>query len=360
MTERNSSEISWEGLMPWQSPQWKRMLSHVAQKTLPHAFLFSGDEGVGKLSFAKYLSSFVLCEAVRKITYSDVAQGSITDKINEPCGHCKQCKLFESDTHPDFKFIQPEEGSASIKVDQIRHLVDFFGQSSQQGGQKIAIVSPAEALNNNAANALLKTLEEPSQNSLIILISHQSGMLLPTIRSRCQVVDFSLPPLKESLEWLNRHKNELMKASSFSEDDLMETLLLANKSPLKAISYFEIGALAEYKLMLDELGALLKNDCLSSTLATRWNDDKALLRLSWMMLWLEQILKLKFGTGMLDSGQANKMFSYLSEKASNSELFGLYSNCLKQYKLFNGTSNPNKILSFETLLHEWSSLMRKS
>ena len=78
------------------------------------------------------------------------------------------------------------------------------------------------------------------------------------------------------------------------------------------------------------------------------------------MLWLEQILKLKFGSKMKESHQAEKMFTYLSDKASSPELFSLYSNCLIQYKLFLGTSNPNKVLAFEALLHDWSSLMRKT
>lgn len=352
MITSNTGEVQLNTVLPWQAKQWGRMLSHVAAKSLPHAFLFSGVEGIGKELFAKQLSSFLLCEASEN--------ESNINGIRNSCGICKQCRLFESDTHPDFKFIEPEEGSASIKVDQVRKLVDFFSQSSQQGGRKIAILSPAEGLNNNAANALLKTLEEPSKDSVIILVSHQPGMLLPTVRSRCQVLDFSLPSLTESLAWLNTYKNQLGTGDSLSEEDLRETLLLANSSPLKAISYFDIGALTEHRLMLDELGSLLKNDSLSTTLATRWNDDISLLRLSWMILWLEQILKLKFGSTLKVTQQAEKMFIYLSEKASSAELFSLYSSCLDQYKLFLGTSNPNKVLSFEVLLHKWSSLMRKA
>lgn len=348
MIRSNSKEISSKAVLPWQSEPWGKMVSHVANDSLPHAFLFCGNEGIGKELFAKHLSSFLLCDLTRGNTEkSDV-------EISNPCGQCKQCKLFESETHPDFKFIEPEEGSKSIKVDQIRQLVSFFSQSSQQGGRKVAILSPAESLNNNAANALLKTLEEPSSNSVIILVSHQQGMLLPTIRSRCQMLDFSQPSTSESLAWLAENITE-----PFSDEDIRETLLLANSSPLKTLSYFELGALAEYRLMLEELGAFLKNDCLSTVLATRWNDDIAVLRLSWVMVWIEQILKLKFGTKLEESHQAKKMFVYLSDKATSLELFSLYSNCLKQYKLFLGTSNPNKILAFEALLHDWSSLMRK-
>jgi DNA polymerase-3 subunit delta' len=350
----SSIEISSNTVLPWQLSQWRRMASLIIANKLPHAFLFSGVAGIGKELFAKHLSCLLLCDAVRNVAGSD-------DKpIISACGQCKQCKLFESESHPDFKLIEPEEGSATIKIDQIRQLVNFFSHSSQQGGRKIAILTPAEALNNNAANALLKTLEEPSFNSVIILVSHQPGMLLPTIRSRCQVLDFSQPAIKDSLEWLNMSNDKSLVKAPVADEDIAETLFLANYSPLKALSYLEMEALAEYRLMLEELGSLLKNDCLSTTLASRWNDDISILRLSWIMLWLEKILKLKFGKKLKESDQVEKMFTYLSDKASSAELFALHSKCLKQYKLFLGTSNPNKVLAFEALLHDWSSLMRKA
>ena len=346
-------------VLPWQSVQWRRLSSQISDKTLPHAFLFTGVEGVGKELFAKSVAAYLLCE-VSKNNSRDSGFGNDTVYKHGACGQCKQCRLFEGDTHPDFKFLEPEEGSSVIKIDQVRLLVDFFSRSSQQGGRKIALLSPAEALNNNAANALLKTLEEPSEDSVIILVSHQSGMLLPTIRSRCQVVDFGLPSVSDSLTWLNANTMGLLGEKGLKEDDISDILLLANSAPLKALKYLEKGVLSEYRLMLEELSSFLKNDSLSSTLATRWNDDIADLRVSWVMLWLEQIIKLKLGGGLSASHSSNKMFLYLAEKATELELFNLYESCLKQYRLFLGTSNPNKILAFEAILHSWLSLMRKS
>ena len=337
-------------LLPWLTTQWERLLKQTSNQQLPHAFLFTGSEGVGKARLASYFASYLLCERTKSI---------VNGAPQEPCGQCKQCLLFESETHPDYKFLEPQEGSSAIKIDQIRALVDFYGQSSQQGGRRVAILSPAEALNNNAANALLKTLEEPGSHSVIILISHQPGMLLPTIRSRCQVVEFSMPNLNDSYQWLKSQVNLEGFASVESEHELYDALSMAYYSPLKALEYIETDALNEYKKMLEELGFLLKNECLSSTLAARWNDDMAVLRLSWMMLWLEQILKLKSGENLRERHPAGKMFFYLSEKTSYQELLGLYDLSLKQYKLFLGTSNPNKVLAFELLLHRWSALMRK-
>ena len=336
----------YDSVLPWQTVQWNRLISQANNNSLPHAFLFSGQQGIGKTQFAENLAAFLLCE--------DSASSA---KPTIACGRCKQCKLFQAETHPDFKLIQPEDGSSSIKVDQIRSLVEFFGHSSQQGGRKVTILAPAESLNINAANALLKTLEEPSLNSVIILISHQAGMLLPTIRSRCQVVDFALPAESESLAWLMGQEAVKQK---YSQAELQQMLRLAYQAPFKALDYLDIQALTEYQTMLDELSVFLKNEKLSTELATRWNDDLAQLRLSWMLLWLEQLLKLKLKSGTVSLIHGEKMFHYLVSKCTAQQFFELYAECLQQYRLFLGTSNPNKTLAFELLLHRWSALMRKN
>lgn len=345
---------------PWQAQQRTRLTSQYSAGKVPHALLFSGLEGLGKKQFAYFFSALMFCE-------NPSAQYT-------PCGECKQCKLFDSDTHPDFKFVEPDKSKKStvITINQIRQLAEFFNKSGLQGGPKVAILSPAELLNNAAANALLKTLEEPSSQSVIILICDQPGMLLPTIRSRCQVIEFTQPSASESLAWLKINCDHAEEQQITSDAELAEVLSLAHSSPLKAKHYLQMGALKEYRLMLSEMGRFLKNDVLSSTLATRWGDELAPLRVAWMAHWLELILRIKLNAvehviAPAESGDvtdnderpAQKMFNYLSEKASHTELFGLHTSCLAQYRLFLGKTNPNKILAFESLLHKWSALMRK-
>lgn len=346
------SDIS--GLLPWQSENWSRLLPKIIDNKIAHAYLFTGVKGIGKRHFAYKFAQALLCESFSVPNKASV----MTDNVSSlACGHCKQCRLFESETHPDFKLLTPEEDGKAIKVDQVRALGDFFAQSSSQGGRKVVILFPAEFLNNNAANALLKTLEEPTPGSVIILISHQSGMLLPTIRSRCQVVDFSIPTTMESEVWLTDY---LAKCSEdLSIEGINESLFLAFNAPLTALNYIQEGAYIEYRRMIEELSDLLKNDVFSSDLAMRWNDDFALLRLSWMLLWLEQVTKLKAGLNISIDEKAQKMFSYLAKKADYDEILSIYELCLKQYRLFLGSSNPNIQLAFELLLHKWSQLMRK-
>ncbi|MGK0440403.1 MAG: DNA polymerase-3 subunit delta', partial [Pseudohongiellaceae bacterium] len=139
----------------WHAVQWQHLADLCAANRLPHALLFAGPPGVGKLRFAKALAYSLLCE---KPGYQTA------------CGECKQCRLNQT-SHPDLKLIQPEEGARQIKIDQVRGVVQFIVQTSHAGGYKIIILSPAEAMNTNAANAVLKSLEEPTDNCLLILIS---------------------------------------------------------------------------------------------------------------------------------------------------------------------------------------------
>ncbi|MFT5716124.1 MAG: DNA polymerase-3 subunit delta' [Oleiphilaceae bacterium] len=330
-------------IYPWQTKQWENITKQYSDEALPHAFLFTGLKGIGKLHFAQCLVGFLLCE--RK-------------KESQACGECKQCKLVKAQTHTDLRLVKPEEGSAVIKVDTIRSLVEFFTLSSMQGGLKVAVLCPAEALNHNAANALLKTLEEPAGQSIIILISHASGKLLPTIRSRCQVVDFDTPKQQQAHQWL---ADTLVQEGAVlpADDDITALLSLSSNAPLRAKEYFEINALNENNRMLDEMGSMLKNDCIVTTISTRWDDDIFSLRLAWTIRWLELILKLKMtGDMKIVQGQhGEKMLQYLADKCSEFQLLALYRESLKQYRLFLGNTNPNKILGFEYLLHQWVKLM---
>ena len=166
-------------LYPWQDELWQRWVELRARQ--PHALLLKGPQGVGKLDFALNIARSVLCE-------KPLADGLA-------CENCPSCHWFQQETHPDFRLIQPDALSTSdedtdgeekiegkkpgkkpakrILIEQIRTLSDFFGLSSHQGGYRVVLIHPAETMNTNAANALLKMLEEPSGQMLLILVSHK-------------------------------------------------------------------------------------------------------------------------------------------------------------------------------------------
>ncbi|MGQ3053880.1 MAG: DNA polymerase III subunit delta' [Roseateles sp.] len=195
--------------LPWlQAP-----LADALARARSHALLVQGPAGVGQLELAVKLAQSWLCE--------DRAEAQ------PACGHCASCKLFASGTHPDFQLLLPEALDASareslglpfeeadapkagkakpsreIKVEAVRNLLAFAQATSARGRAKAVVIFPAEALNGIAANALLKTLEEPSGLLRFALASHDSASLLPTIRSRCQPLPLPLPERTAALAWL--------------------------------------------------------------------------------------------------------------------------------------------------------------
>lgn len=171
-----------KSIYPWQKNDWARL--QELRKRPPHGLLFKGTKGIGKLDLAINFAQSLLCQH--------------PDEAHFACGKCPSCHWFKQGSHPDYRLLQPEilslEGeetesgkkpSKQVSVDQIRGLADFFGMSAHQGGRRVIVIHPAEAMNTNAANALLKNLEEPPPGLLFILVSHKPQQLLPTILSRC-------------------------------------------------------------------------------------------------------------------------------------------------------------------------------
>lgn len=194
--------------LPWlQAP-----LADALARARSHALLVQGPAGVGQLELAVKLAQSWLCEAAAP--------------AQPACNQCPSCKLFASGTHPDFQLLLPEaldapareslglpfeepdtkagkaKPSREIKVEAVRNLLSFAQATSARGKAKVVVIFPAEALNGVAANALLKTLEEPAGLLRFVLASHDSAGLLPTIRSRCQPLPLPLPDSADALAWL--------------------------------------------------------------------------------------------------------------------------------------------------------------
>ena len=155
--------------------EWQYLLTRRDNNKLPHSLLITGQPGVGKTSFALAFAELLLCQ----------------EPGTKACGQCHSCKLFQAESHPDFKFIQPEASGKIIKIEQIRDVIDMLNKKSHQNGYQIIIIKPAHAMNSAASNALLKTLEEPQGEVMLILLTDQPASLLPTIRSRCQRINFT-------------------------------------------------------------------------------------------------------------------------------------------------------------------------
>ena len=206
----------------WQKNDWSRL--QELRKRPPHGLLFKGSKGIGKFDLAMQFAQSLLCERPNDSGFA--------------CGQCPSCHWFSQGSHPDFRLLQSEalsldgeesddfrpasgkKPSKQISVEQVRGLADFCGMSAHQGGRRVVVIHPAEAMNSNAANALLKNLEEPPHGLLFILVSHKPQQLLPTILSRCLSFALPAPDAASATRWLAQQgvKNpaEALAASGFA------------------------------------------------------------------------------------------------------------------------------------------------
>lgn len=221
------------GPYPWQQQEWRQIVNLVDQDRLPHGLLLAGPAEIGKRQFAFATAQLLLCS-------SPVADWA--------CGQCKSCKLFAASSHPDFLGVEPEEDGKAIKVDQIRALAEFATRTSAMGGKRVIIVSPADAMNLNAANAFLKTLEEPGKEITLILVAHQLGRMLPTIRSRCRIFPFALPDRAVVAAWLVEKQVNL--------DDVDEAIQLSGGRPLRGLRLLQTELWEQLQLFRQTLAAV--------------------------------------------------------------------------------------------------------
>lgn len=257
---------------PWQEKEWHYLTARKRNNSLPHALLFTGSEGLGKREFALAFASFLLCK--NPSTYA--------------CGECSACRLIAAGNHPDLIFIQPESQDKVIGVDDVRDLIDVLSQTSQQGGLEVAIINYAENMNIAASNALLKTLEEPLGNVVIILLSSHPASLPATIRSRCQTIIFSVTDKMRAKDWLREHTHR-----DISEADLDLLLALANSAPLKALNFSKENKLQERKSLIQNLFALLTGKFDAINMAGKYADYDLDFILLNIVFCLNDILKLQ-------------------------------------------------------------------
>ena len=183
----------------WHKVDYQQLAQRAGM--LPHALLFRGAAGIGKRAFASALAQGLLCEK---------PAAPLT-----ACGACAACHWFETENHPDFRLLQPETAETAdedepgdkkkkrdISVAQVRALADFINISAHRSGAKVVLIQPAEAMNINAANALLKSLEEPPPETYFLLVSDRPHLLPATVRSRCQQLALSPPTMQEAADWL--------------------------------------------------------------------------------------------------------------------------------------------------------------
>lgn len=322
-------------IFPWQTTQWQQLVDAKQAKRLPHALLFLGVDGIGKKEFARTFANTILCNQA--------------DSNGNVCRTCHSCRLFQANSHPDFVYIEPEESARTIKIDQIRNVVEFVNASAMQGGFRVIIIHPANAMNINASNALLKTLEEPSANTLFILISNPNSYLPATIKSRCQKIIFSKPDPATALQWLTSQ----LKDNTINPELLLH---LADGAPLKAKNLIDNGTLTLRKDLYQGLYSLSQKQADPLQLTTQIQEFELVTIFDLLFSWARDLLRLKLthSESELLNSDYNKPLSDLNHKISKDHILQFNDLIQKGYKAIAHSLNLNKQLLLEEIFINWT------
>jgi len=256
---------------PWHSANWRLLTQARVAGRLPHALLLAGPEGLGKRAFAEGFAKALLC--------------ANPDEAGGACGTCRSCRFFEAGTHPDYRVLEPEEPGKPIRVDSVREFAAWSVMSTQEGGNRVTLIVPADSMNAAAANSLLKTLEEPVRGNHILLVSARPSALAATVRSRCQKLGFKPPSSDEGVAWLQTQE---------AGDNWPVLLRLAGNAPLRALELGRSGALSLRATRFDELEALLQGRADPLAVAAAWAED-SLRSLEWLGSWVRDLARLHSG-----------------------------------------------------------------
>ncbi len=301
-------------LLPWLNAAQSRLRESAAAQRLPHSLLLLSTPGLGAESLAHWASGFALCEASEK-----------------PCGKCSSCILLRADSHPDFHVVRIEEDAQQIKIDQVRDLIEALALKSYRGGYRVGLIEEAETLNTHSANAFLKTLEEPPQSTLLIMIARPNHRLPATIASRCLKIKLRIPSLDLAGNWLAEKTGQ--------KRDWLSALALTGGAPLLALE-LDIKDIAVLETDMRECVTQLTLDAVDITLlAERWLKSHVGLRIAWLENWI---------TGQIRSNVEPVGLPPALLKAKIRSLFELQ-DAIHEFRRFASTG-MNQQLALETLL----------
>lgn len=318
-------------IYPWQTVLWRQVQDRISAGRLAHGLLLTGPGGLGKRVFANALAEGLLCRRPN------------ADK--QACSECEACLLIQAGTHPDLLDLSPAEDKTQIVIDQVRELCRALALKSHAGGYKIATVAPAEQMNTAAANSLLKTLEEPTDNTLLILITEQPARLPATIRSRCQQVRFTAPSTEAGADWLST-------CHGVADPELL--LRLADGAPLRALALAQDDTLVQRRRWIEDLVKLQRGRLDPIQLAADWSSDAQLRPLYWMGSYLTDSIRLSAGNvESIKNIDLSDILQVLADNISTRELHQLLDQCWQNLRL-GLQSSVNRQLLLEGFLIQWS------
>lgn len=305
---------------PWQLAAWQRLQSAKENNHLHHALLFCGEAGCGNETFLEKFAHSLLC-------LNPTHDGSA-------CKQCRSCQVLLAQAHPDFMTVKMLEDKQSILIDQIRELNYFLGLSRSYSLRRVVIVYSAERMNTHAANGLLKSLEEPSADTHILLLTEHPALLLPTIRSRCQMVRLPFPTHQQALEWLQQQHT-----LQHPPESLLEAAL---GRPLLAFALDSTDdTLHHHDQWLAHLTQCLQGQGNITEISAHWEKFDKVKLLNWQFAWLQRLIK-------------QQAVSKHPSPSALHHLLDLYDNLLELKKLSTHPLNPRLFVESMLALRQQS------
>lgn len=313
---------------PWLAGPWQQLQKAMQSEQLAHAWLLTGSVGLGKRELAWAVAKNVLC----------------VDKIDGQyaCGQCASCAQLNSGAHPDFIHLTLPDDRQSIPIDSVRQMNNRLSLTKSTSPWSVAIIEPAEAMNRNAANALLKTLEEPTPNTLMLLVTEQPAQLLATIRSRCVQLRCLAPDMASAKTWLSEAQPSLAEQAEVA-------LQYAAGAPLQAASYAETDFLTRRNRFLQALHQLITERQTAVAVASEFKDEPLNDIQAWASHWVTDLLHLQQQTAhTITNADFKQNLSTLSQNIETRKLHSFYQQLTKfaEHKL----SNAQPQLLLENLL----------
>ncbi|AOE49815.1 DNA polymerase III subunit delta' C-terminal domain-containing protein [Kangiella sediminilitoris] len=317
-------------LTPWQQEPFHHLSRQLEQGHLPHSILVLGEEGVGREDFCQFIAQWMLCNAA--------------DKTQGYCGQCKGCQLFEAGSHPDYHLLEIEEGKTQIAISQVRELIQHMQESSHQAGWKLANITNIHALNESSFNALLKTLEEPQSNTLLLLQADQLQGVPATIKSRAQILKVGVADVSMTREWLKQRHD-------FFSQEMETAIQLFPTAPYKVEAFVENGEAFKSGEFIFDYAEVITAKQTPMEIADRWKDELENC-IFWCQLMFHDVLLLQ-QSATKDDIQLKQQYEAIEMIASTVSAKGvmlLLNKIIEIQRLIKLKSPANLMASWQSFL----------
>ena len=298
---------------PWLRPSFEQLVAGYQAGRGHHALLLQALPGMGGEALIYALCRYLMCRQ---------------PEGNKSCGQCHSCQLMQAGTHPDYYTLAPEKGKSALGIDAVRDVNEKLYERSRLGGAKVVWIGDAALLTDAAANALLKTLEEPPENTWFFLACQEPARLLATLRSRCkrlpspgritssitQLFSIFLAPPSESygLAWLEREV-------AMPQEALLSALRLSANAPAAALDLLQESHWASRQQLVQTLASVLSSGDWLALLPTL-NHDSVVARLHWFSSLLLDALKHQQRITRLTNADSIDLVNQLANALSASRL----------------------------------------